>query len=121
MLVFPAPATVLIVTQRVDGAVPVALEIFVDHLGFGGQAINISRAQRAGLIKFAQVAVNAIGKTHGVCKVAHSFVLIADTTADNGIRGTGKGATLSFVGAFIVSDAVDVVGLRWSEPARGGC
>lgn len=67
------------------------------------------------MVEFVQVAVKAIGKTHGACKVAHRFELVTDTTADNGIRGSGKGAMPSFVGAFIVSHAVDVVALRWSE------
>ena len=118
MLVFPAPAIALVVTQWIDGAIPVALEILFHHLGFGRQTINISRSQRTRLIELAQIAVNAIGKTHGVGKVAYRFILVADTTADNGIRSAGKGTMLSFVGTLIVGHAVDIVRLRRGKPAR---
>lgn len=70
------------------------------------------------MIELAQVAVNAIGKTHWIGKVAHRLILIADTATDNGIRGTGKGAMLPFVGALVKDHAIDIPRLRRGKSAR---
>lgn len=117
MLVFPTPTTGLVLTQRVNSAIPVALKVFFHHLGFRRQAINVSRSQGPRLIKLIQIAVNTIGKTERVGKIAYGFKLIADTTADDDICSTFKRAMLPFISTLVISHAIDVDRLRWCKSA----